>query len=143
MAEILHVDASNAVVGRLASFVAKQALLGRRVNVFNCEAAIISGNPQYTFDRYHHFIADTGQPFRGPYYPRLADRFVRRMIRGMVPFRQARGQEAFDRIMCYIGVPVKFKDVKLQKVGGADSAQLATVKRITIKDLIYKLGGRL
>src|SRR3989338_6160993 len=104
--ETLNLDASGAIIGRLCSYAAKQALLGKKINIYNCENAIISGSPAYVFERYHHLIEYTGQPFRGPYYPRLADRFVRRIVRGMLPHKQEKGRTAFARIMCYIGVPV-------------------------------------
>ncbi len=141
--ETLHIDATDAIIGRLGSYVAKQALLGKKVNVYNCEAAIMSGSAAYNFERYHHKIADTGQPFRGPYYPRRADMFVRRVMRGMVPHRQERGRKAYANIMCYIGIPVAFSKVKPKKYKPADKARLNTTKYMTIKELIQKLGGHI
>ena len=141
MTETLHIDATNAIIGRLCSYAAKQALLGKKINIYNCENAVISGPKNYTFERYHHLIEDTGQPFRGPNYPKRADMFVRRIVRGMVPFRQTRGIEAFKRIMCYISAPADLKD-KIKKHEPADMKRLNTVKFITIKELIRRLGGR-
>jgi len=37
------VDASNLILGRMASYVAKQALEGKKMVVLNAERAIISG----------------------------------------------------------------------------------------------------
>lgn len=141
MTETINLDATNAIIGRLCTYAAKQALLGKKINIYNCENAVISGNPNYTFQRYHHLIEDTGQPFRGPNYPKLADRFVRRIVRGMVPHKQERGRTAYARIMCFIGAPADFKD-KLKKVELADMKDLGTVRYITIKELIRRLGGR-
>ena len=140
--QTLHIDATDAIIGRLGSYVAKQALLGKKVNIYYCEAAIMSGSAAYNFGRYHHLIADTGQPFRGPYYPRRSDMFVRRLIRGMVPHKQQRGKKAYDNIMCYMGVPVAFRTIKPKKYQPADKARLNTTKYLTIKELVQKLGGR-
>ena len=140
MAE-LNIDATNAIVGRLASHVAKQALLGNAVNIFNCEKAIISGNPRAVREKYYHRIFETGQPNKGPFISRMPDRFVRRIIRGMVEHKQGRGKEAFERIMCYLGVPDKFKDRKLVKVA-KQAADLLKPKYQTIGQLCVSLGGR-
>ncbi len=140
MAEI-NIDATDAIVGRLASYVAKQALLGNAVNIFNCEKAVISGKPSAIHEKYRHRIFDTGQPNKGPFISRMPDRFVRRIIRGMVEHKQGRGKEAFDRIMCYLGVPVAFKDRKLVKVA-KEVSELPNLKYQTIGELCVSLGGR-
>jgi len=38
------VDASNMILGRMVSYVAKKALLGEKVDIVNCEKAVITGN---------------------------------------------------------------------------------------------------
>ena len=103
------IDATDLILGRLAAFAAKKALLGEKVDVINCEKAIITGNPKTTFAHFKRKF-DMGAPLKGPYYPRMPDRIVRRVIRGMLPIRKTRGREAFDNVMCYIGVPEKLKD---------------------------------
>jgi len=137
----LNIDATNAVAGRLASYVAKQALFGYSVNVFNCEKAVISGRPSAVRDDYHYKIFKTGRVFKGPFISRMPDRFVRRMIRGMVEHKQGRGKEAFDRIMCYIGVPVAFADKKLIKVA-KEASELPRLKYQTVGELCVSLGGK-
>lgn len=139
--ETINLDASGAVLGRLCSFAAKQALLGKKVNVFNCESAIISGDRRNTVARYGYLANSMGRPRKGPFFVRLPDRFVRRMIRGMLP-HQARGNDAFDRVMCYLGVPSEFKKVKLQRCVVADASDLGTVKRVVVGDLVRCIGGR-
>jgi len=140
MAE-LNIDATNAIAGRLASYVAKQALLGNSVNVFNCEKAVISGTPSSVREKYYYRIFKTGRVFKGPFISRMPDRFVRRMIRGMVEHKQGRGKEAFERIMCYIGVPVEFKDRKLVKVA-KQAGELPKLKYLTVGELCTSLGGK-
>jgi large subunit ribosomal protein L13 len=143
MAELkeLNIDATNAVAGRLASHVAKQALLGFTVNIFNSEKAVMSGNTNTLRLKYYHRIFETGQPFNGPFISRMPDRFLRRIIRGMVEHKEGRGKEAFERIMCYIGVPVDFKDKKLVSVG-KKAADLPRLKYQTIGELCVSLGGK-
>ncbi len=140
MAE-LNIDATNAIAGRLASYVAKQALLGNAVNIFNCENAIISGDPKAVRDKYYYRFFKLGQPFRGPFNSRMPDRFMRRMVRGMVEHKQGRGKEAFERVMCYIGVPVEFQNKKLSKVGKT-ADELPKLKYQTVGQLLVSLGGK-
>jgi len=141
MAE-LFIDASNRIFGRLGSFVAKQALLGNVVRVFNCELAIMSGNPRYVVEKYRYRIRETGTPFKGPFIPRSPDMFLKRIIRGMLPHQTSRGREAHKRILFYIGVPDEFKNKSLQKLEFGDVKNLSTLKYITIKDLCLSLGGK-
>lgn len=137
----INVDATDAVVGRMASYVAKQALLGNTVNIFNCENAVMSGRVLYNRDTFYHRIFKLGRPEKGPFNSRMPDRFVRRVIRGMVQHKTARGRAAFERIMCYIGVPDKFKDKKLVQVS-KKAGDLPRLKYQTIGKLCTSLGGR-
>ena len=47
MQEII-IDATNATLGRMASYVAKQALLGKKVIILNSERAIVTGRKKFT-----------------------------------------------------------------------------------------------
>ncbi|MBS3125014.1 50S ribosomal protein L13 [Candidatus Woesearchaeota archaeon] len=142
MAIEINLDATNCIAGRLASYVAKQALFGHTVNIFNSEKAIMSGNPTAVRLKYFHRIFETGQPNKGPFISRMPDRFLRRMIRGMVEHKQGRGGEAYERIMCYIGVPIAFKDKKLISIG-KKIEELPSLKYQTIGHLCTSLGGRI
>src|SRR3990167_2421450 len=96
-------NGENMVLGRLAARVAKDALLGEEVKVVNCEKIIISGAKAVTFARAKQKRGRGGHPVRSQTHSRLPDRWVRRTVRGMLPWKQARGKEAFKRIMCYKG----------------------------------------
>ena len=141
--EEINIDGKNCILGRLGSYVAKQALLGKTINVFNCENIIISGDPKNAKARYKHTLSEKGQPTKGPYVPRLPDRFVRKVIKRMLPHKKPRGKEALKRIMCYISIPEKFKDKnpKILKTLSAD--KLPTMKKCTILDVCRHLGGKL
>lgn len=137
----INIDATNTIAGRLASYAAKQALLGNTINILNCEKAVISGNPRAVREKYYHRIFETGQPNKGPFISRMPDRFMRRIIRGMVEHKKQRGKEAFERIMCYMGIPVQFKDKKLVVVG-KKVEELPSLKYQTIGQLCMSLGGK-
>ena len=44
---VLIIDAKEAVVGRVAAYAAKQAMLGKEVKVINAEKAIMSGSKEW------------------------------------------------------------------------------------------------
>lgn len=134
MAEI-YIDAENAIVGRIGAYAAKKALLGDTIKILNSEKAIITGNKKDIIHKYYTIRNKVGQPQKGPFVPRMPDRFFRRIIRGMLPYKRERGRLAFDRIMCYLGVPAEFKDKKLQKVPGAEAGKLKTIKFTKVEEV--------
>lgn len=141
MAEI-NIDATNLIVGRMGSYAAKQALLGHSINIFNCEKAVMTGGKKFNAEQYLYLIKETGQPQKGPFISRLPDRFVRRQIRGMLPYKKSRGAAAWKRIMCYVGVPDEFKKKKLITLDWASAKHKRTMKIITIGELCRMIGGK-
>ncbi|MEM2707667.1 MAG: 50S ribosomal protein L13 [Candidatus Pacearchaeota archaeon] len=103
------INADGCVVGRLASYVAKQALLGKKIIIVNSEKAIISGKKQNILDKYINRLQKGRGWQKGPYWPREAEKILRRIIRGMLPWKKARGKEAFKRIKCFKGVPKEYE----------------------------------
>lgn len=134
------IDATNLILGRLASHVAKLALMGEEVVIINCEKAIVSGDRLSLFKHYLH-KRQRGSVTKGPYFPKQPDRLVRRTIRGMLPRETARGREAFKRVMCYLGVPIQLADQRIESVSGAEASKLSTAKYITVKQLSDRLGA--
>lgn len=113
----LIIDASNALLGRLASYAAKQVLLGRDVIIFNCEKAVISGSSAFIKENYRVRRARGGSSLKGPNFPRSPERIVKRTIRGMLPYQQARGLAAFKRVRCYNEVPEAYKNASVIHAG--------------------------
>ncbi len=134
------IDAENAIVGRLATEVAQYALCGTTVHVLNCDKAIMSGKKDYLCQKYLA-MRMRGQPRQGVYIHRNSDRFLKRIIKGMLPKDKARGVEAGKRIKCWRGVPEQFKDAKMMKIGFADRARLNTTRSMTVGDLCKWLGA--
>jgi large subunit ribosomal protein L13 len=136
----IFIDATNKIVGRMATFVAKRALLGDSINILNCDKAVITGAKDMLVRKYRHRAELTHM--KGPYFPKMSDRFVRRIVRGMVPHKQKKGADAFRRVMCYIGVPENFKDKKFQQIAGTDVIERKVPKYVTISTICKLIGGK-
>ena len=107
------IDAENAVMGRIASFAAKEALKGEEVVILNCEKAIISGRREDIKEKFEVRRKRVGTLQVGPKMSILTEKYFKRIVRGMLPdHRSGRGRDALKRIRCYKSVPEKFKDVK-------------------------------
>ena len=130
------------ILGRLATKVAKDALLGEVVKVVNCEKVIISGKKENTFKSEKERRARKGYPLKSAKLPRLPDRFVRRTIRGMLPWKQSRGKEAFKRVMCYRGIPESFANNELISVKTAAATKLPNLRFTTVGKVCKNLGGK-
>jgi len=135
------IDAKELILGRLATFVAKKALLGERIDVINAEQAVISGDKKWILAHYVQ-KRDRGIPLKGPYMQRLPDRFVRKTIRGMLPYKQEKGRKAYDNIKCHIGVPENLKDQKAETIAPARLTKLPNVKFIKVGELCRLLGSK-
>ncbi len=111
------IDASNALLGRLASYAAKQALIGREVIIVNCAGAVISGNSPFILSLYRARRARGGSAMNGPNFPRSPERIVKRTIRGMLPYNNARGIAAWKRVKCYNDIPEAYASASHIKAG--------------------------
>ena len=107
------VDGTGAVLGRLASYVAKQALQGEEFVILNCDKIIITGNKKMVKDEFAETRTKVGSGQQGPKISRTSEKIVKRAIRGMLPnHRKGRGKEVFKKIKCYSGVPKEFEESK-------------------------------
>jgi large subunit ribosomal protein L13 len=139
---MIVIDATNLILGRLASHAAKLALQGEQVRVVNCENAIKTGDKKRILAVYQK-SRDRGTPTTGPFLSRYPDRMIRRSIRGMLPMDRSRGREAFDRVMCYMGVPDDLKKEKLQTFEDADVKKVPILRSIDMKTLSKRLGAKI
>ena len=124
------IDGRNALLGRLASFAAKQSLLGKEISIVNCNEVVVSGKPKSIIGEYKEMRDKGGSSLKGPFFPRLPERIVKRTIRGMLSHRQGRGRDALKRIKCYNETPVKFEKSKMVKSGKEKN-----IKKIKLGDL--------
>jgi large subunit ribosomal protein L13 len=111
------VDGEKAVMGRLASFVAKEILKGEEIAVINCEKIIITGNKKTIENDFQIKRSRYGDSHKGPIHSKTSEKIVKRAIRGMIPnHRIGRGREAFKRVKCYNKIPEEFKDKEMIKM---------------------------
>ncbi|MDP2666730.1 MAG: 50S ribosomal protein L13 [Candidatus Diapherotrites archaeon] len=106
-----HVDATNLVVGRLASHVAQDLLKGKRVIIVNAEKAVFTGNPIVLSTRWQKRLdlRPKGNPEFGPRFSKMPDRILKEIIEGMLPSKRMRGREALRRLRVYIGTPTQYE----------------------------------
>jgi large subunit ribosomal protein L13 len=131
---MIVIDATDIILGRLAAYAAKQALLGETIRIVNAEKAVITGKPEFTLAAQKR-KREMGAPLIGPYYPRMPERIVKRTIRGMISYKKPRGKEAYARIRCYAGIPddlkaeklVTFKHMNIEK----SQAKYTTIEQIS------------
>ena len=72
------IDATNGTLGRLCSFAAKQALLGKEVIIVNCNEVVITGSRKNILNHYTERRAIGGTSLKGPFYPKIPERIVKR-----------------------------------------------------------------
>lgn len=135
------IDAKDMILGRIGSYIAKQVLLGNKVDVINCEECIVSGGKYFTRNEYIRKM-HRGAPGKAPYFYRKADMLVKRTIRGMLPFKRARGRDAFKNLKCHVGVPDAFKDEKALTIKSAGVERLNSPDYLKIKEICMAVSGK-
>lgn len=135
------IDATDLILGRLSAFVAKKALMGETISIINAEKAVITGQPKRILADYKQ-TRNRGAPLIGPYFPRTPERIVKRTIRGMIPYKKARGREALARVKCYSGVPEEFSGKEITKMPENMHVEKTHAKYVTIKRISQELGAK-
>lgn len=132
------IDATNLILGRMATVVAKHLLEGGNVTVLNSEKTVISGKRASRVKEEKKKLK-IGHPKKGPFFPRQPDRYVKRAIRGMLPRKSAKGKEAYRRLRVFIGVPPEFTDASLKTISEAKAEKLKC-PTITVGELVKEIG---
>jgi large subunit ribosomal protein L13 len=134
------INGEGKILGRLASSTAKILLNGESVTVVNAEKILISGHVRDMFSKYKQRVEfkDKANPEHSPYYSRRPDLFVKRVVRGMLPYKKPRGKAAYKRLLVYMGVPknIKIAESKIKIKEGSEVYE----KLISVSDLTAKLG---
>lgn len=133
------VNAEGSIAGKLAAYVAKQLLLGEKVQIINAEKTVITGNKAFILEKFAH-RRERGDPHHGPYYPRTAHMMLKRMIKGMLPHKNTRGREALKRVRCHLGVPKGMNPENAVKRD--DLAKLQTRKFLSLGEISKLLGAK-
>jgi len=109
------INGKDAILGRLAAYVAKAALKGEEVVIVNCEQIVITGNKSFIKANLEEKRTHVGSTQKGPKVSRTSEKIVKRVIRGMLPnYRTGRGRDALKRIRCYEGLPKELEKTKLE-----------------------------
>ncbi|MHC1636261.1 MAG: 50S ribosomal protein L13 [Candidatus Methanospirareceae archaeon] len=137
--EVEVIDGTGHILGRLASVVAKELLKGKRITIVNAEKVIISGSKERVFSDYKE-KRDRGSREKGPYFPKMPDRIVRRTIRGMLPYKKEKGREALSRLQVYISIPKEYEKVEKRRIEEADGKRLSSFRYVTLEEVSKKLG---
>ena len=125
------IDGEGAIMGRLASYAAKEALKGEEIVILNSEKVIITGNRENIKADFEASRTRIGSGQKGPKVSRSSEKILKRVIRGMLPdHRKGRGKIALAKIKCYIGIPKEFQGLK--KISGGKEVK---GKFITIGEL--------
>jgi len=132
------IDAKGLILGRMASVVAKRLLQGETIIIVNAEKAAISGKRLSRVREAKTFL-EVGHPRKGPYHPRRPDMIVRRTVRGMLPRKKPKGQQAYKRLKVFLGTPQKFKDKETQTIPEA-SAERLRCPYITVEEIAKEIG---
>ncbi|MGB9709124.1 50S ribosomal protein L13 [Infirmifilum uzonense] len=145
MENIIVIDGSNHIAGRLASVIAKKLLEGKNIVVVNADKIIITGKPESItatyLKRWLEWKTYYNPEKRGPKYHRTPDRLFKRMVRGMLPHDKPKGREALKRLKVYVGVPEEFKEAKMVKVEEA-LFKNPLVPSITLGELYARLSNK-
>jgi len=104
-------DATDKILGRLASQVAKEMISARksgrqqRVIIINAEDAIVSGPRTKVLSDYRAKYK-LNHARKGPFFPRMPDKIIKRTVRGMLPYQKnSSGREALRDLRVMIGSP--------------------------------------
>jgi len=145
MKRVVIVDATNQIVGRMATRIAKMLLEGFEVHVVNAEKAVFSGRPEMVVQAYQ-LLLDV-KTHKNPYRtkikrPRSPQALIKDTIKGMLPKETPRGREALRRLKVYIGEP-ELKNVKGERLRflDADSKRLSG-KYITVAEVAARMGWK-
>jgi large subunit ribosomal protein L13Ae len=108
------IDAKGHLLGRLATYVAKQLQQGQKIVIVRCENTLMSGSHWRGKIKYMDFLKKrmSTNPKKGPIHFRCPSRIVWRVIRGMLPHTTPKGAAALGRLKCFDGVPLSLNAKK-------------------------------
>lgn len=132
------INAEELILGRMASVIAKRLLNGEEIVIVNAEKAVLSGKKKSKVAEAKEFLK-VGSPKMGPFHPRRPDRIVRRTVRGMLPYKQPKGKQAYKRLRVFMGLPEEFKNQKMETIEAAQAKKLAC-PYFTIGEFAKELG---
>lgn len=121
MAGAIIVDGKGHLLGRLASVIAKQLLRGQEVVVVRAEEVDISGTRHRNRKNFQSYLQKrtNTNPKWGPFHHRAPRMILLKTVRGMLPRKTKRGEEALARFKAFEGVPPQYAKMKRMVVPDA------------------------
>ena len=130
MKEKIIIDAANTPLGRIASYAAKNSLIGKDIIILNCDNAVVSGRKSSVVEEYKESRTRGGSSLNGPHFPKEPFRIMKRTVRGMLSYKQERGRTALKKVMCYNDIPAEYQQA--EKISFAKDLR---IKPITLKEI--------
>jgi len=132
------INAQELIIGRMASIIAKRLLNGEEIIIVNAEKAVISGRKKSKVIEAKEFL-EVGYPRKGPFHYRRPDRIVRRTVRGMLPYKQPKGKQAYKHLKVFVGTPEEVKEHKMETLVHARAEKLKC-PYFTVGELAKEIG---
>lgn len=142
--KLIVVDAKGHLLGRMASFVAKQLQLGQKVAIVRCESCLLGGKHYRNKLNFMDFLHKrcNSNPKHGPNHHKSPAQIVHRTIRGMLPHTTPKGAAALGRLKCFDGCPLSVNAKKKMVIPDALKAvRLAPRARYSVLGNIAKECG--
>lgn len=134
---VVVIDATGLVLGRMATHAAKAAINGDEVHIVNAEKAIVVGSSRKAIQEHYLFKRQVGTQRKGPFFPREPHLIVKRTCRGMINYQSSAGRAAYKRIKAHLGVP---KELASAKAGTIEAARREAKAYLTVAELATWLG---
>ncbi|NPA85579.1 MAG: 50S ribosomal protein L13 [Crenarchaeota archaeon] len=144
MKRLVVIDATNQIVGRMATKIAKLLMEGWEVKVINAEKAVLSGDPRMVVRGYQLLldVKTHTNPYRNKIKrPRTPAWIIKDAVKGMLPKHNARGREALKRLKVYIGAPEEVPQEEVIRFPDADAVRLSG-KYITVGEVARRMGWK-
>ncbi|NYZ74905.1 50S ribosomal protein L13 [Candidatus Micrarchaeota archaeon] len=134
------IDATDTVMGRLSTQVAKLLLKGQSVDVVNVEQTVLSGEPKKIVERYRkrRGMQNKGNPEHSAKWPRRPDYLFKRVVQGMLP-KNRTGEIVLHNLTAHVGVPKELAEENAEKLKTKSASKLQC-RQITLKELCQRLG---
>ncbi|EWG08137.1 MAG: 50S ribosomal protein L13P [Candidatus Aramenus sulfurataquae] len=140
-ADVVIIDATNQILGRMCSKVVNLLKEGKKVYIVNAEKAVISGPKARVVEGYKLLftVGTLFNPYKqGIRRPRSPINIVKRTIRGMLP-KTPKGLRMLKNVKVYIGVPKELEGKQTLRFEDADVKRLKG-KYITVEELAKEMG---
>lgn len=132
------IDATNLIAGRIATIAVNATKKGEDVQIVNCEKAVITGDRRDILAKYHS-RRRKGSTFKGPFIPTKPKAFMKRTIRGMIPYKKQKGKLLLKKIRCFQGMPENLAKAKHEIIKEADVSKTKSLRYISIGEICQRL----